>query len=54
MARVMGVPAAGNLKIASGASTFASARSTVMRTVRGAPFRPDSTEKGNQTPATCS
>src|SRR6266540_2291176 len=54
MARPIGVPAGGNLKRPSSTSTFASACSIVMRDRRGSPLRPDSIEKGNQTPATCS
>src|SRR6266496_1521315 len=52
MARPIGVPAGGNLKRPSSASTFASACSIVTREPRGPPLRPDSKEKGNQTPAT--
>ena len=54
MALVTGAPTAGNLKSASSASTLTSARSKVIRLPRGRPGRPDSTEKGSQTPATCS
>src|SRR5216684_3923952 len=44
----------GKRKSASSASTFGSARWMVRRKLRGFPFSPDSTENGNQTPATCS
>src|SRR6266496_6545702 len=47
IARGIGVPAGGNLKRPSSTSTFASARSIVMRDLRGSPLRPDSIEKGN-------
>src|SRR6266542_2120624 len=51
--RPIGVPGVGKRKIASSASTFTSARSIVIRAVRGSPFRPASIEKGIQMPSTC-